>query len=127
MIIKRFGGKKMAVFRVVKNEDYSVMSNFHLRDNRLSLKAKGLLSEVLSLPDWVLTGKGLFERLETSANGLSTLNDTTPKEVLDTLKELEQFGYASAISDCKKIVLKLSIVSKKNQNKRDKNVDKSSF
>lgn len=43
----------MAVFRVERTSDYTVMSNYHLRDKRLSLKAKGLLSQMLSLPeDW---------------------------------------------------------------------------
>ncbi|MCI1268745.1 MAG: helix-turn-helix domain-containing protein, partial [Ruminococcus sp.] len=39
------------VFRVEKNRDYTTMANFHLRDRNLSLKAKGLLSLMLSLPD----------------------------------------------------------------------------
>ena len=41
----------MAVIRVEKNKNYTVMSNVHLRDKALSLKAKGLLSLILSLPD----------------------------------------------------------------------------
>ena len=41
----------MAVFRVEKNRGYTVMSNHHLRNKDLSLKAKGLLSQMLSLPD----------------------------------------------------------------------------
>ena len=50
----------MAVFRVEKNRDYTVMSNHHLRNKALSLKAKGLLSQMLSLPeDWDYTLKGL--------------------------------------------------------------------
>ena len=50
----------MAVFRVNKTAGYTVMSNFHLRDKRLSLKAKGLLSLILSLPDeWNYTIGGL--------------------------------------------------------------------
>ena len=45
----------MAVFRVERTSDYTVMSNYHLKDKRLSLKAKGLLSQMLSLPeDWGL-------------------------------------------------------------------------
>ena len=40
----------MAVFRVEKTKDFTVMSNYHLRDKNLSLKAKGLLSQMLSLP-----------------------------------------------------------------------------
>ena len=41
----------MPVFRVEKNKGYTVMSNYHPRDKALSLKAKGLLSQILSLPD----------------------------------------------------------------------------
>ena len=51
---------EMAVFRVEKNRGYTVMSNHHLRNKDLSLKAKGLLSQMLSLPeDWDFTLKGL--------------------------------------------------------------------
>ena len=50
----------MAVFRVERNKGYTVMSNHHLRNKELSLKAKGLLSQMLSLPeDWDYTLKGL--------------------------------------------------------------------
>ena len=50
----------MAVFRVEKTRNYTVMSNHHLQDRSLSLKAKGLLSLMLSLPeDWDYTTKGL--------------------------------------------------------------------
>lgn len=50
----------MAVFRIEKTRDYTVMSNYHLRDMSLSLKAKGLLSLMLSLPaNWDYTMKGL--------------------------------------------------------------------
>ena len=50
----------MAVYRVEKTPDYTVMANHHLRDERLSLKAKGLLSMLLSLPDdWEISIRGL--------------------------------------------------------------------
>ena len=50
----------MAVFRVEKTRNYTVMSNHHLRDKSLSLKAKGLLTLMLSLPeDWDYTTRGL--------------------------------------------------------------------
>lgn len=50
----------MAVFRIEKTRDYTVMSNHHLRNTDLSLKAKGLLSLMLSLPEeWDYTAKGL--------------------------------------------------------------------
>ena len=46
----------MPVFRVERTRDYTVMSNYHLRDKRLTLKAKGLLSQMLSLPeDWAVS------------------------------------------------------------------------
>lgn len=49
----------MAVFRVEKTKDFTVMSNHHLRNTELSLKAKGLLSLMLSLPeDWIIPQKG---------------------------------------------------------------------
>lgn len=50
----------MAVFRIEKTRDYTVMANHHLRNKALSLKAKGLLSLMLSLPeDWDYTTRGL--------------------------------------------------------------------
>ena len=52
----------MAVFRIEKTRDYTVMANHHLRNTALSLKAKGLLSLMLSLPeDWDYTKKALPE------------------------------------------------------------------
>ena len=58
----------MAVFRVEKSRGYTVMSNHHLRNKELSLKAKGLLSQMLSLPeDWdysKLVQKGFGHRCE---------------------------------------------------------------
>ena len=50
----------MAVFRIEKSKDYTVMSNHHLRNTELSLRAKGLLSQILSLPEgWDYTIAGL--------------------------------------------------------------------
>ena len=50
----------MSVFRVEKNKNYTTMSNYHLRDRNLTLKTKGLLSIMLSLPeDWDYSIKGL--------------------------------------------------------------------
>ena len=52
----------MAVFRVEKNRNYTVMSNYHLKDKNLSLKSKGLLSVILSLPEeWNYGKKTLCE------------------------------------------------------------------
>ena len=50
----------MAVFRIEKNNNYTVMSNYHLRDKKLTFKAKGMLSFMLSLPDdWDYSLNGL--------------------------------------------------------------------
>ena len=75
----------MAVFRVEKIKDYTVMSNYHLRDNKLSLKAKGLLSLMLSLPeDWDYTLKGLSYICRDGIDSISS-----------SVKELERNGYLS--------------------------------
>ena len=68
----------MAVFRIEKTKDYTVMSNYHLRDRSLSLKAKGLLSLMLSLPeDWDYTMKGLArickDGIDSSSGGIREL------------------------------------------------------
>ena len=73
----------MAVFRVNKTRDYTVMANFHLRDISLSLKAKGLLSLMLSLPEnWDYTTKGLAQICKDGVDSICA-----------TLKELEKAGY----------------------------------
>lgn len=71
------------IMRTEKNKNYTVMGNYHLRDKELSLKAKGLLSIMLSLPDgWNF-----------SISGLSTLSSDGESAVRATLKELESNGY----------------------------------
>ena len=63
----------MAVFRVERNKGYTVMSNHHLRNKELSLKAKGLLSQMLSLPedwDYTLAGLSLINREKIDATML---------------------------------------------------------
>lgn len=73
----------MAVFRVDKTRDYTVMANHHLRNKELSLKAKGLLSLMLSLPDnWDYTTKGLAHICKDGVDSICA-----------TVKELEQHGY----------------------------------
>lgn len=74
---------KMAVFRVHKNENYTVLSNYHFKEKGMSLKAKGLLSLMLSLP----------ENWDYSAAGLVTLSKDGKDSVNAALKELEKFGY----------------------------------
>lgn len=73
----------MAVFRVEKTRDYTVMSNHHLKDTGLSLKAKGLLSMMLSLPDeWNYTTRGLAAICKEGVDSIGS-----------TLRELEKTGY----------------------------------
>lgn len=73
----------MAVFRIEKNKNYTVMANYHLRDISLSLKAKGLLSLMLSLPDgWDYTTKGL-----------ACICKDGVDSICSTVKELEKAGY----------------------------------
>ena len=73
----------MAVFRVEKTKDFTIMCNHHLRNTELSLKAKGLLSLMLSLPeDWDYTTKGLAHICKDGVDSITT-----------ALKELERRGY----------------------------------
>ena len=74
---------KMSVIRVEKSRNYSVISNVHLRDRELSLKAKGLLSLILSLPDnW-----------QYSVNGLAAITKEGRTGIMSALRELEREGY----------------------------------
>ena len=73
----------MAVFRIDKTRDYTVMSNHHLRNTELSLKAKGLLSLMLSLPEnWDYTTKGLAAICKDGIDSISSC-----------IRELEKHGY----------------------------------
>lgn len=73
----------MAVFRVERNTGYTVMSNHHLRNKDLTLKAKGLLSQMLSLPeDWDFT-----------LAGLSYINREKIDAIREAIRELEKAGY----------------------------------
>ena len=73
----------MAVFRVEKNHNYTVMSNYHLRDTALTLKAIGLLSKILSLTDeWDYTTRGLAAICKEGVDAIGA-----------ALKELELHGY----------------------------------
>ena len=75
----------MAVMRVEKNSNYTVMANHHLRDKRLSLKAKGLLSVMISLPaEWDYTLAGLAY---ISKEGVSAIRAA--------IQELEENGYVT--------------------------------
>ena len=73
----------MAVFRIERTRDYTVMSNHHLRNGKLSLKAKGLLSMMLSLPeDWNYTTRGLAKICKEGVDAIG-----------GALRELETAGY----------------------------------
>ena len=73
----------MSVFRVEKNKGYTVMSNHHLRNHTLSLKAKGLLSQMLSLPDdW-----------DSTLQGLAQINKESIDAIREAVRELERAGY----------------------------------
>ena len=73
----------MSVIRVNKTKDYTIMSNYHLNDINLSLKAKGLLSVMLSLPeDW-----------DYSIRGLAAISKEGEKAIRTVLTELEDAGY----------------------------------
>ena len=73
----------MSVFKIEKTKDFTIMSNYHFRDMNLSLKAKGLLSYMLSLPDdW-----------DYLLNGLCSICKESIKAIRSILKELEDNGY----------------------------------
>ena len=73
----------MSVFKIKKNENYTVMSNYHLRDKNLSYKAKGLLSFMLSLPDnW-----------DYSLNGLVAVSKEQITSIRSTIDELKKQKY----------------------------------
>ena len=73
----------MAVFRIERTKNYTVMSNYHLRSKTLSLKAKGLLSMMLSLPeDWNYTTRGLAKICKEGVDAIG-----------GALRELEAAGY----------------------------------
>ena len=73
----------MSVFRIQKTANYTVMSNHHFKEKRMSLKSKGLLSLMLSLPDtW-----------DYSISGLATLSKDGKDSIMSALVELEKFGY----------------------------------
>lgn len=73
----------MAIYRIHKTTDYTVMSNEHLRNKEMSLKAKGLLSVMLSLPtNW-----------DYSVNGFCAICVESEKTIKSALNELKKFGY----------------------------------
>ena len=73
----------MTVFHVAKNTNYTVMSNHHLRNRELSLKAKGLLSQMLSLP----------EKWDYTLQGLAYINREQIDAIRQAVHELKRAGY----------------------------------
>lgn len=73
----------MAVLRINKTKDYTVMSNAHFKEKEMSLKAKGLLSQMLSLP----------ENWDYSISGLVAINKENESSIKSALNELKKFGY----------------------------------
>jgi DNA-binding Lrp family transcriptional regulator len=73
----------MAVFRIEKTQNYTIMSNHHLRNKALTLKAKGLLSQMLSLP----------EEWDYTLGGLAEINRESTDAIRTAVKELEREGY----------------------------------
>lgn len=71
------------IVRAKKDKDYAVMSNYHFKDKNLSLRAKGLLSLMLSLPDY----------WDYSINGLCSICDESRSTIRNTLKELRDNHY----------------------------------
>ena len=73
----------MSVIRVHKTSNFTVMSNYHFKEKKMSLKAKGMISLLLSLPDdW-----------DYSVSGLATLSKDGKDSVMSALSELDKFGY----------------------------------
>lgn len=104
----------MATIRVEKTKDYTVMSNYHFKEKNMSLKAKGLLSIMLSLPDnWDYSIAGLVS--------ICKENETAIKSTLDELKE---FGYLQVIkkmpneTDSGRIEYEYIVYEKKQEGKK---------
>ncbi len=90
----------MAVFRIEKTKDYTIVSNYHLRDRKLSIKGKGLLTLMLSLPaDWDYTMKGLAsivpDGLTSVRSGVKELEDDGTNDVKLRLN-LREYRYITA-------------------------------
>ena len=85
----------MSIFKIEKSKDYTIMSNYHLRDRNLSYKAKGLLSFMLSLPDdWDYSLAGLCSISKESRDGIrAILNELKEHHYLEIEKVRGEKGY----------------------------------
>lgn len=84
----------MSVFRINKSKNYTVMSNYHLRDKKLSFKAKGMLSYMLSLPDdWDYSLQGLSKASKDNITSIkSTIEELKTTQYLKITKERDKMG-----------------------------------
>lgn len=106
----------MAVYRVNKTRDYTTIGNYHLKEKEMSLKAKGLLTLFLSLP----------ENWNYSAKGLTTLTKESKNTINATMNELEKFGYLKRTriyENGKVINWQYDIYEKPEENLHPKNLD----
>ena len=91
----------MAVFRVEKNQNYTVMSNHHLKNRELSLKSKGRLPQMLSLPDnWYYTLAGLakinrekVDAIRTAVLELEKIGDISRRQTRDPNVRMSKSEY----------------------------------
>ena len=132
----------MAVFRINKTKNYTVMSNYHLRNKNLSLKTKGMLSIMLSLPDnWIYSINGLIavckegkKAIQSSIKKLEDNNYHVRKKIQDDkgrinyrhdIFEIPQYHFRCTDKGCteKELLINTNI---ENTNKKDK-IDKESI
>ena len=84
----------MSIIRIIKNNNYTVMSNYHLKEKNMSLEAKGLLSLIFSLPlDWDYS------------IDLTKMCKDNEATIINAIEELKKFGYLLQVSDNDIIVL----------------------
>lgn len=136
----------MAVIRVIKNKNYTVMSNNHLKNKKMSLKAKGLLSMMLSLPDtWSYNFKGIVNMCKESERSVKTaLNELKELKYLEITKERDNKGRFTYIYNIYEnpgvrfppvdspgvenaVLLNTNIVNTKNKRKDKKKIKKSEY
>ncbi len=92
----------MSVFRVERNKWYTVMCNYHLRGKVLSLKAKGLLPRILSLPeDWAYTLSGLCYINRESKDAIcSAVNELERAGCIERHQTTDESGHMELVMDC---------------------------
>ena len=93
---------KMPIFRINKTKNYTIMSNYHLKDKKLSFKAKGLLSYMLSLPDdWDYSLRGLCIASKDNQTSIkSAINELKEHKYMDITKERNNKGMFRRYVSC---------------------------